>query len=218
MSASNDPRFDPAAQSDDALLAAHEKLLETQPDNGARYKLQPLVLLFVFSGLILFAATYLNRYSGHYAPTVFNENSLAATGEVEVKVDPVAMGKRLFNTPGACVQCHQATGQGIPGTYPPLAGSEWAQGPADRVIHILLYGLQGQITVEGKSFSGAVVMPSFGAAGFNWSDDKIADVLTYVRQEWGNKGGAITADQVAAVRAKAGTRAAMTAPELEAIK
>jgi mono/diheme cytochrome c family protein len=212
-----DPRFEPAAQSDEALLAAHEQLLQTQPDNGARYRLMPLILLFTFSGLILFAATYLNRYSGHYAPTVFNENSLPSTGEAEVKVDPVAMGQRLFNTPGACVQCHQAAGTGMPGIYPPLAGSEWANGPADRVIHIVLYGLQGPITVEGKTF-GSAVMPAFGAAGFNWSDDKLAAVLTYVRQEWGNKGGAITADQVAAVRAKAGARAAMTAAELEAIK
>ncbi|HVW20686.1 MAG TPA: cytochrome c [Opitutaceae bacterium] len=217
MSASPDPRFTPAAQSDEALLEAHEKLLGRQPDSGGHYSLMPLGLLFLFSGLILFAATYLNRYSGHYAPTVFNENSVPSSGEAEVKVDPVAMGKRLFNTPGACVQCHQAAGTGMPGVYPPLAGSEWAQGPADRVIHILLYGLQGPITVEGKSF-GTAVMPAFGSAGFNWSDDKIAAVLTYVRQEWGNKGGPITADQVQAVRSKAGNRAAMTAAELEAIK
>jgi hypothetical protein len=65
-----DPRLDQAAASDESLLAAHEKLLGKQPDEKARYKLLPLTLLFLFSGLIFFAGTYLNRYSGLFDPKI----------------------------------------------------------------------------------------------------------------------------------------------------
>jgi mono/diheme cytochrome c family protein len=212
-----DPTFQPAAQTDEELLNAHERLLAKQPDDQAHYKLMPLALLFFFSGLILFAATYLNRYSGHFDKTIYDENALPADHNVEVKIDPVVLGKGLFASSGACITCHQASGQGVAGTYPPLAGSEWVNGADERVISILLYGLQGTVHVTGKSFNAAV-MPSFGPSGYNWSDEKIADVLTYVRQEWGNKAPAVTPDQVAAVRAKDGARTAWTEPELLQIK
>jgi hypothetical protein len=71
----NDPRLDQAAATDESLLAAHEKLLGRQPDEKANYDLMPLVLLFVFSGLIFWAGTYLNRYGGSFDPVVFNENA-----------------------------------------------------------------------------------------------------------------------------------------------
>lgn len=215
---SNDPRFDRAAASDDALLNAHEAAVAPVGHDHAHYPLRPLILLFVTSGFILFAATYLNRYAGDYDATVFNENAKPSHGNIVAPAaDPVTLGKRLFNSGGACYTCHQATGQGIPGVYPPLAGSEWVQGPPNRVIRILLAGLGGPVTVEGKTFNAAQ-MPSFGPSGFNWSDEKISQVLTYVRQEWGNKAAPITADQVAAVRSAVGDHAAWTASELEQIK
>jgi len=202
-----DPRRDRAALSDDALLDEHEKLIGVQPDDRAHYKMLPLVMLFVLSGCVLFAATYLNRYSGHFDPSIYDENQLPTKGApVEVKVDPIALGKRLFNTPGYCVTCHQANGQGVPATYPPLAGSEWVNGPTSRLIRIVLYGLQGSVHVEGRDFNAAV-MPVFGqvsGSGFNLSDDKIAAVLTYVRQEWTNKSGPVTAEEVSQIRAAVG--------------
>ena len=209
----------PAA--DDQLLTSHEKLLERQPDEKGRYRLLPLVLLFAFSGLIFFAGTYLNRYSGHFAPTVFNENAKPSNGAAaEVAIDPVVMGKRLFNSSGACYTCHQATGMGVPGAYPPLAGSEWVNGSEDKLIHIVVYGLNGLVPVHGVGYSAAA-MPTFGEvpnSSYNWSDEKIAYVLTYIRQEWGNKSGPITAAQVAAVRAKDGAHKPMTEPDLMSMK
>jgi mono/diheme cytochrome c family protein len=218
LPSSSDSRFDRAAASDDSILSAHEHVLAPHGDDKAHYPLLPLAMLFVISGFILFAATYLNRYSGHFNSTVFNENALPNDGSgPAAPVDPVAMGKRLFNSGGACVTCHQANGQGIPGVYPPLAGSEWVQGPEERVIRILLDGLKGPVTVEGKTF-GASVMPAFGPHQFNWSDEKISQVLTYVRQEWGNKAGPITADQVAAVAAKVGDHTEWSSDELMQVK
>jgi mono/diheme cytochrome c family protein len=177
-----------------------------------------LILLFVLSGCVLFAATYLNRYSGHFSPLIFDENALPSDGTVAFKVDPVAQGKKLFNSAGACVTCHQATGLGIPGVYPPLAGSEWANGPEERVIRILLYGLKGPIQVKGTNFPGTAAMPSFGTTGFNWNDEKIAEVLTYVRQEWDNKSPAIEAATVAKVRQQVGDRKEWTQEELLQVK
>jgi mono/diheme cytochrome c family protein len=213
-----DPRSIPASLSDESLLTSHEKLLGHQPDDRANYRLLPLGILFFLSGLILFSATYLNRYAGHFAPTIYNEAQKPSSGAVEVaKVDPVAMGKKLFSTPGACITCHQPNGQGIPGVYPPLAGSEWAQGPTDRVLRIVLDGLSGPVTVKGTTFN-ASSMPAFGPSGSAWSDDKIAEVLTYVRQEWGNKAPPITADQVAAVRAQVADHPVWSAGDLLQVK
>ena len=127
------------------------------------------------------------------------------------------MGKKLFNTSPYCVTCHQATGQGIPGVYPPLAGSEWVNGPEDRVIRILLGGLKGPVKVKGQEFSSAA-MPSFGAAGFNFSDEKIAAVLTYVRQEWGNKAPGVDPAKVAQIRQQIGDHKEWSQDELLQVK
>jgi len=213
-----DPRLDQAAASDESLLDAHEQVLGQHPDEGARYRLLPIGILFVLSGLVLFAGTYLNRYAGHYSSAIFDENAKVSTGEVVVKLDPVAMGKSAFNQ--VCITCHQATGQGVPGIYPPLAGSEWVNGPSARVIRIVLYGLKGEVHVEGHDFNAAA-MPVFGqvsGSAYNWSDEKIAAVLTYVRQEWGNKAAPISADDVAAARKATGDRKEESEAELEAIK
>jgi mono/diheme cytochrome c family protein len=214
-----DPRLDQASVSDETLMDSHEKLLGRQPDERARYRLLPIGILFTLSGLILFSGTYLNRYTAHYSSKIFDENAKPTTGEVVVKVDPVAVGKAAFNS--VCVTCHQPTGLGMPGLYPPLKDSEWVNGPAARVIRIVLYGLKGDIHVEGHEFNAAA-MPVFGqqvtGSAYNWSDEKIAAVLTYVRQEWGNKGGPIAADDVTAVRKAVGDRKEESEAELEQVK
>jgi len=216
----SDPRLEQAAATDESLMAAHEKLLGKKPDDQANYRLLPLNLLFVFSGLIFFAGTYLNLYSGHFNPLVYNEHALPHVGPAEApKMTPEQFrefGKKLFNN-AACNTCHQVNGLGVEGAFPPLAGSEWVQGSEERVIRIVLHGLQGKITVKGKEFPGATPMPTFGkvaGSGFNWSDDKIAAVLTYVRSEWGNTAGPITAEQVAAIHGKEGDHKPWTVDEL----
>lgn len=214
--APDDPRLPQAAASDESLISAHEKAAAGKPDRQAHYRMLPLVVLFVFSGLIFYAGTYLNRYSGHFHSNIFDERQLpgAGAGAPVVKIDPVALGKKQFGM--ACITCHQANGEGIPNVYPPLAGSEWVQGSEERVISIVLHGLKGPITVKGHTFNAAV-MPAFGqvpGSGYNWSDEKIAAVLTYVRQEWGNKAGPIDPAKVTALRKQEGDRKEWTEPEL----
>lgn len=212
-----DPRLDQAVATDESVLAQHEKVLGKQPDDRGHYRLMPLAMLFIFAGFIFFGATYLGRFSGHFDSRIYNENlrEFGAAKAAAVQMDPVAMGEKLFNSAGACNTCHQVTGLGIPGAIPPLAGSDWAQGPEDRAIRIVLYGLQGPIKVSGKDFNSA--MPAFGkvaGSGYNWTDEKVAAVLTYVRQAWGNKAPAVAAAKVAEIRGQIGDHKAWSPDEL----
>ena len=101
--------------------------------------------------------------------------------------------------------------------YPPLANSEWVNGNPEGVGRILLHGLSGPLEVHGATYNGA--MPAFGPLGSNWKDDRIAAVLTYIRQEWGNKAEPVTAEQIAKIRADtSGRNNAWTAAELESFR
>ncbi len=107
-----------------------------------------------------------------------------------------------------CFACHQPTGLGLPGMFPPLASSDWvAAKKPDRIIRMVLHGFTGPITLNGKPFSSpAPLMPPQGAS---LSDKQIADVLTYVRNSFGNKAGAVTPDQVKSIREAEKARSAM---------
>jgi mono/diheme cytochrome c family protein len=109
-----------------------------------------------------------------------------------------AEGKKLYESAGSCVACHQPTGLGLPGAFPPLAGSDWVSDGPDRLIAITLKGLQGPVLVNGKQYQS--MMPP--QVLFN--DGQLAKILTYVRTAWGNKGSAITESQVKKIRAKLG--------------
>jgi mono/diheme cytochrome c family protein len=210
-----DPRVEKTALTDEGLITVHDNMAAGKSDAGGHYRMLPLVLLFVFSGLIIFAVTYLNRYSGHFRGNIFDERQLPSNGPVVVaKADPLVLGKKQFNL--ACVTCHMPTGLGLPGIYPPLAGSEWVVGSDEQLIRIVLHGLKGPVTVKGIVY-GTAAMPAFGqvpGSGYNWSDEKIAAVLTYIRQEWGNTAAPISTERVAELRAKAGSRKEWVEAEL----
>jgi uncharacterized protein len=113
-----------------------------------------------------------------------------------------------------CAACHQATGAGVDGAFPPLDGSEWLNGRADIPIAIVLHGLTGEITVKGKKYNGAM-MPWATAL----TDADIAAILTYARSSWSNRASAVTIAQVRAVRTRFGARTTpWTAAELRAIR
>lgn len=95
-----------------------------------------------------------------------------------------------------CAACHQASGMGLPGVFPPLGGSEWVVGPPERMVGIVLHGLSGPLTVAGTAYSGA--MPAFQD---QLSDAELAAVLSTVRGSFGNTAGPISAATVGAVRA-----------------
>jgi mono/diheme cytochrome c family protein/glucose/arabinose dehydrogenase/lysophospholipase L1-like esterase len=109
------------------------------------------------------------------------------------------LGSEVYRREGHCVTCHQLDGNGLPAAqFPPLAGSEWVSGNEERLIRLTLHGLMGPITVKGVSYPGLVPMTPFKGL----SDEELAGVLTYVRNDFGNKASAILPDQVKAVREK----------------
>ena len=108
-----------------------------------------------------------------------------------------------------CIACHQPTGMGLPPVFPPIANAPIVVGNPELPIKFILQGLMGPITVNGMTYNS--MMPPVPGV----SDAEIADVLTYVRQSFGNQGNPVSADQVKAVRAAtAGRTAPWTTAEL----
>ena len=105
----------------------------------------------------------------------------------------VEKGKQVYM--GLCFACHQPDGKGLPGTFPPLAGSDYLMGDRERAIRIVLKGLMGPVVVNGQTINS--VMPPQEET---LTDQQIADVLTYVFNAWGNEGAAFSTDQVKAIR------------------
>jgi mono/diheme cytochrome c family protein len=118
------------------------------------------------------------------------------------KEERIAQGKRLFTT--ICAACHQPTGQGIPGQFPPLAGSDFLNADKDRAIKVLLHGLYGPLVVNRRAFDNT--MPPL-----QLSDDDIASALTYVYNSFGNSGKEVMPQDVKRVRDAGGVVGA-TAP------
>jgi len=211
------PQIEQAAASDQSIQKVHAILLREKPEPKEGYTPMPLFILGFITVMIFVCTLYFVHNRGGFSPMVQDERydpATAGTSTEVTKVDPVAQGKRLFQT---CAACHQATGTGVPAVYPPLVGSEWVTGSEEHLVRIMLHGLSGPLKVEGKDFNSN--MPAFGpGGGFNWSDEKISYVVTYIRQEWGNKAGEITADKVKEIREKAARAKPWSAEELEAIK
>ena len=105
----------------------------------------------------------------------------------------VQAGEALFS--GTCSVCHQLDGVGLPGVFPPLAGSDYFVADKSRAIDIVVNGLVGPVTVNGEDFDS--VMPPMSQL----NDDEIADILTYSLNAWGNDGGTVSAVEVAEIRA-----------------
>jgi len=118
----------------------------------------------------------------------------AAAGAVN-KVD----GRQIFE--GKCAACHQASGQGVPGVFPPLAASGWVLGDEKVLASILLHGVNGDMEVQGTVYKGS--MPSWKAM----NDDELAAVMSYIRSAWGNKAAEIKPDAVKAQREATKARA-----------
>ncbi len=138
----------------------------------------------------------------------FPRSCLVLTGALLGAVAPLAAADAAADMSAAmtrgqalylanCSLCHGATGDGVANTYPPLAKSDWLAAHRSGAIRAIVGGLTEEITVNGKKFHGQ--MPPVML-----DDAQAADVLTFVVNSWGNTGGLVIADNVAAVRATAG--------------
>jgi nitrite reductase (NO-forming) len=130
--------------------------------------------------------------------------SLQAEVREAIKSDPkianltkeiqIARGKQVFMQ--TCFVCHQPTGEGIPNQIPPLAKSDFLMADKERSIRIVLQGLSGEVQVNAKKYNGIMVPMN------NLADEEIANVLTYVRNSFGNTGDPVAPDEVRKVRSE----------------
>ena len=105
----------------------------------------------------------------------------------------IANGKEVYTT--YCLSCHMEQGEGLEGIYPPMAKSDYLMKDKKRSIQQVIYGASGEMKVNGKIYNIDMV-------GFDLSDKEVSDVLNYVRNSFGNKGDAVTPEQVKAARKK----------------
>ncbi|WP_276367018.1 cytochrome c [Chryseolinea sp. H1M3-3] len=103
----------------------------------------------------------------------------------------IERGKEVYNA--QCITCHMEKGEGIEGAFPPLAKSDYLMADKNRSIKQILEGASGEMTVNGIVYNGE--MPAI-----DLTDEQVSDVLNYVRNSWGNKGGAVTPNEVKAQR------------------
>lgn len=160
------------------------------------------IFVFILLGIgIYFSMVYLDNHAGGFnaiVPRGFSSsNELTQLIPFDPAREGILKGQRVYSQ--TCFACHQPTGQGTPGMFPPLDGSEWvtAQDPS-RLIRIILDGITGPITVKGQQWPGTTVMPGFRGTGP--TDEDIANVATYVRNSWSNKAAPVKPEMVKAIR------------------
>ena len=164
----------------------------------------PMWIVTLMLVLIFFGAVYFDHHSGWFDAQVYqpyaSAEELDAYQPKSGAAAMLAQGKRTYDM--VCGVCHGPDGLGKPNQAPPLAGSEWVNTKGfERLTHIPLAGLNGPLTVEGKDWN--LNMAPMGAA---LSDADLANVLTYIRESWGNQAGPVTTDEVKSVRAALGGR------------
>jgi len=103
----------------------------------------------------------------------------------------IADGEEIYTD--FCLQCHMANGKGVPGSFPPLANSDYLNN-IDQSIHAIKFGLKGPITVNGKSYNSNMISQGL-------DDEEIADVMNYILRSWGNESSTIvTEEKVASIQ------------------
>lgn len=103
----------------------------------------------------------------------------------------IADGEEIYTD--FCLQCHMANGKGVPGSFPPLANSDYLNN-IDQSIHAIKFGLKGPVTVNGKSYNSNMISQGL-------DDEEIADVMNYILHSWGNESNTvITEEKVASIK------------------
>ena len=210
---------EPGAGGSDSVQGMHSAVVREHGEPRDGFEPVPFWVAVVCGGLLAWGGWYFGTYSADFRADVFDRADLkdvrpAASNAPDPNPKTVdelkRIGEQKYQT--ICAACHGPEGKGQPAqNIPPLDASEWVAGDkasAARLSRILLYGLQGPVSVGGRTYSGAV-LPQQGNV---LKDYEIAGVLTYVRNNWSNKADpdnakpAVTADEVKAARAKEGAR------------
>ena len=160
--------------------------------------LRALLVVFAFAGCTQSDDSAAQQAATDSDTAVHQAETAAGTMD-----EVMARGQAVYNA--NCAACHQPTGQGLPGAFPPLAQSDFLAGERQEVLQVALFGLSGPITVNDVEYNG--VMPSMGYL----SDQELADAMTYVLNSWGNSYSAVSVAEVAALREELGEAGEMVA-------
>jgi len=187
--------------------------IRTDGEPEATRATMPMWLIALTLMLLFLGGVYFDHHSGWFNAKVYSPYVSAEQLELyqpkSGAAAAAAQGKKVYET--VCGICHGNDGMGKPNQAPPLAGSEWViTAGFHRLAQIPLTGLSGNLQVEGKDWN--LNMAPMGAT---LSDADLAAVLTYIRTSWGNKAGAVTADDVKAVRAAVGGHPSITGAQLK---
>ena len=163
-----------------------------QVDPTERSQPIPLLAALVTVSVLLFGIGYIVFSDSPGTPSLGDRRTLADLSADTAKPAGTVDGKQLYAA--QCVACHQASGQGLAGVFPPLDGSEWVMGDERIVANILLHGIAGEITVAGTTYKGN--MPPFKQLG----DAELAAVASHVRSTWSNKALPIKPELIAQER------------------
>jgi mono/diheme cytochrome c family protein len=204
---------DEGLASDESILKTHTRI-RREPFFVA----SPVLFTTAFALIIvfIFGWFYQRRYMGEQNPQMYLHertdialyNDWLERPRGPIVYDYYAIGEKLYTTM-ACVGCHQANGEGLPGQFPPLAGSEYVKiEDSTLTTKVLLSGLVGPVTVKGSEYNGN--MAAYGGL----RDYEIAGIVTFIRKNWGNESSEVTKDDVAGVRNEIGSRDPWTAEEL----
>jgi mono/diheme cytochrome c family protein len=210
-------RFRPEEDKHD-IYELHRQAFREPPEPSEGLEPPPWWLWAISVLLIFWAGFYLGRYGGVFGPYVHvleEGKKTIVPGEKISKPEesrPTVDGAQVYAS--VCAACHQPNGQGVPGVFPPLEGSEWLLKDPETPIRIVLHGLHGAIEVKGMTYNN--VMPEWGS---KLSNEEIAAVLTYVRKSWGNSAEEITHEMVDKIRKETANRTTpWTADELQKLQ
>jgi len=191
----------------DANRISEEQRLENSDPSESGMPIPPGIFVLV-AGMAIFGFIYILTDDQPLPSAMGDQRTLAELMPKAVAAPAKGGAAGVAAVDGAalyaarCAACHQATGAGLPGVFPPLAGSEWVAGKEETLAKILLHGIQGALTVKGSTFNGA--MPAFKD---QLSDAEIAALASHLRSQWGNSAPPLTADIVAKARAETAARA-----------
>ena len=176
--------------SDEPKKSSSEQRLREKEDPNESNRPLPWFLVMSLGAMAMWGAFYIySTPSGE--ESAFGDQRTVANLRPPVVLAgaaPAVDGKQLYAA--KCAACHQGSGLGVAGVFPPVAASEWVIGDEKILTNILLHGVNGEMIVKGITYKGA--MPAWKSL----SDDELAAVLTYIRSDWGNAAPPIKAETI----------------------